>query len=116
MSKIKLSFYGLLIGIINALFGSGGGIIAVSILNKLYGNRKKAQATAVSIILPLSLITAYFYLSKGYLSVKDAFPYIVPGFFGAVLGGKILKNTSSNILRIIFSLVMLWAGVRLIIK
>lgn len=34
MKKIKLLFSGLMIGFINALFGAGGGIIAVALLKK----------------------------------------------------------------------------------
>lgn len=116
MSKLKLCLYGVLIGLINTLFGAGGGIIAVSILNKQYKNQKKSQATAVAIILPLTVITAIRYLKSGYMTISESIPYIIPGFFGAIAGSKILKKTNNKLLKVLFSIIMLWAGVRLIIK
>lgn len=116
MSKIKLMFTGLTIGFINALFGAGGGIIAVALLKKKYGNQKRAQATAVAVILPITVITAIRYMSLGYMTLAEAVPYILPGFIGAVAGSKLLKKANNKILKILFSFIMLWAGVRLIIK
>lgn len=116
MSKIKLCLYGITVGIINSLFGAGGGLIVVSAIRKITGDQKKAQASAVCIILPLSVITASVYIIKGYVSLYEALPYIFPGFIGAVFGSKLLKNMKSNVLQIVFSIVMLWAGVKLITK
>ena len=116
MTKFKLCIYGLLTGIINALFGAGGGIITVAVLKKTYNNQKKAQATAVAVILPMTILTAIRYLSLGYMSYSDALPYIIPGFFGAIVGSILLKKTNNKILKVIFALIMLWAGMRLIFK
>ena len=116
MTKIKLYFFGLLTGIINALFGAGGGIIAVAVLKKQYGNQKKAQATAIAVILPITIITAIRYLKLGYMTIYDSLPYVVPGFVGAILGSFFLKKTNNNILRAGFAFIMLWAGMRLIFK
>lgn len=54
---LKLIGIGFLTGIINGLFGSGGGTIIVPALVFLIGMEDfKAHATAISIILPLSII------------------------------------------------------------
>lgn len=116
MKKIKLLFSGLMIGFINALFGAGGGIIAVALLKKEYNDQKKAQATAVSVILPITVITAIRYITLGYMTFKEALPYILPGFLGAIVGSKILKKANNKLLKTLFSCIMLWAGVRLILK
>ncbi|MGN0468331.1 MAG: sulfite exporter TauE/SafE family protein [Acutalibacteraceae bacterium] len=114
--KKRLWLYGILIGFINALFGAGGGMIAVPILKKSGLEQKKAQATTICIILPLTLITSAIYLIKGYVSFSDAVPFIIPGFVGAVIGSTVFKKLSNNFLSKIFALFMIWAGIRLILK
>lgn len=113
-NKTKMYLYGISIGFINALLGAGGGMIAVPILKNLGASQKKAQATALCIILPLSLVTSVIYLLKGYITFNDAVPYIIPGFFGAILGSSLLSRISNNILKKIFAVFMLWAGIRMI--
>ncbi|MBQ8029268.1 MAG: sulfite exporter TauE/SafE family protein [Clostridia bacterium] len=114
--KKKLCFFGLLTGLINAAFGAGGGIVCVSLLKKMGIEQKRAQATTVCVILPLTVITSTFYLLKGYLSLSDSFIYILPGFFGSVLGSLILKKINNDFLGKLFSLFMIWAGLRMIFR
>ncbi len=57
-NKVKLLSIGIITGFINGLFGSGGGTIVVPALIFLLGmDDHKAHATAISIILPLSIIS-----------------------------------------------------------
>ncbi|MGN1417857.1 MAG: sulfite exporter TauE/SafE family protein [Acutalibacteraceae bacterium] len=114
--KKKLWIYGILIGFINALFGAGGGMIAVPMLKKCGLEQKKAQATTICIILPLTFVTSAIYLLKGYVSFSDAVPFIIPGFFGAVFGSTVFKKLNNSFLSKIFALFMIWAGIRLILK
>lgn len=114
--KKKMWIYGVLIGFINSLFGAGGGMIAVPLLKNLGLDQKKAQATTICIILPLSVVTSAIYLLKGYVTFSDALPFIIPGFFGAIIGTVLLKKINNKILKNIFAIFMLWAGLRLIMK
>lgn len=116
MKKLKLTAGGFLVGIINALFGAGGGMIAVPLLTKNGLSQKEAQATAVCVILPLTVITSVIYLIKGNLDIMSAVPYMLPGLFGAAAGPFILKKIPDKILRKFFALFMIWAGVRLLTK
>ena len=51
--KKKALLWGVPIGFINGFFASGGGIIAVLILQKFFSlEEKKAHATSIMIILP----------------------------------------------------------------
>lgn len=116
MKKIKLIVGGAAVGVINALFGAGGGMIAVPLLAKNGLSQKEAQATAVSVILPLAIISGGVYLFRDELSLMTAVPYIIPGMFGAVLGALILKRLPDRILKKIFALFMIWAGIRMVMK
>lgn len=116
MKKFKLVISGFFVGVINALFGAGGGMIAVPVLISKGLNQKQAQATAVSVILPLTLISAIVYYFSGNLNLSAAIPYIPLGFLGAILGSFALKKVPDKYLRKAFAIFMIWAGVRLILK
>lgn len=110
----KLCIFGILIGFINALFGAGGGMIAVPLLKNAGCEQKTAQATALCIILPLTLITSCIYLLNGFVKISDAIAFIIPGFFGAILGSGIFQKFSNSILKKAFAVFMLWAGIKMI--
>lgn len=116
MKKIKLIAGGFLVGVINSLFGAGGGMIAVPLLTSHGLSQKEAQATAVSVILPLTVITTIIYFIQGNLNISEAVPYILPGIIGAVIGSFVLKMLPDKVLKKIFALFMIWAGARMIFK
>ena len=53
---------------------------------------KKAFATSISIIAPLCLVSIAIYAIKGNLSVPTALPYLLGGFFGGLIGGKLFRK------------------------
>ncbi len=103
-------------GFINALLGAGGGMLAVPILSGLGLDRRKAHANSVAVIMPLSIISASFYLGSGNVSFKDALPYLPTGLLGALAGTWLLNKLNENLLRKTFAIFMIWAGVRLIFR
>lgn len=118
MKKEKLTFSlgGIAVGLINGLLGSGGGMIAVPLLRKKGFDQRTAQSNAIAIILPVSLVSIVFYLIKGNLPVLDTAPFAVTGAVGTLLGTFLLKKISNKWLSVIFSLFMVYAGVRLLFK
>ena len=65
LKKILSIILGLACGLINGFLGSGGGIIAVQSMEKLGKDSKKSHATALLVILPLSIISAFVYYRNG---------------------------------------------------
>ena len=49
-------------GVINGLLGAGGGMVVVPLLSALGVRGKKSHATALMVIVPLSLVSAILYL------------------------------------------------------
>lgn len=107
---------GFAVGVINGLLGAGGGMIAVPILKKMGLEQKQAHANAVAVILPISIISAIFYVNRDYVKISDAFAYIPTGLLGAVIGAYILKKISPVWLKRIFGIFMVYAGIRLLLK
>ena len=115
--KIKLVFIGLVAGLINGLFGSGGGTIVVPALVFLMGvNDYKAHATAISIILPLSIISTIVYFANDSIPFKIVIPVTIGGVFGSFIGAKLLNRIPINILRKIFGSVIIYTAIRMIWK
>lgn len=114
-SKIKLLLIGLIIGLVNGLFGSGGGTIAVPALVFMLGlDQHKAHATAISIIFPLSLISSFLYFRHGVLNLKIAAIVTLGGIIGSYIGAKNLTKVPSNVLRKVFGVFMIIAAIRMI--
>lgn len=112
-NKISTSIGGLATGFFNGLLGAGGGMIAVPLLSRRL-EQKKAHATCVAVILPICVASAVGYLFRGAVKLGDVVPYVVWGLAGSVIGTLLLKKLSNNVLRKIFAVFMLWAGIRLI--
>lgn len=104
------------IGLINSLFGAGGGIIAVPMLKRQNLTQKEAQASAISIILPLSIISAVVYHYLGYYKLNDAIGYIPFGIVGTLIGTVIMKKISDKILRKTFALFMIYTGINMLMR
>ena len=114
---IKLIGIGLITGIINGLFGSGGGILVVPSLVFLLGVEDyKAHATAISIILPLSIISTFIYFKNNIIKFDIALIITLGGVLGSFIGAKILKKIPISILRKIFGIVIIITALRMIIK
>ncbi len=107
---------GILIGLLNGLFGAGGGIAAVALFEKNGFSRKSAHATAVSIMLFLSAVSGFLYWQRGYVSLSDVLPFLPGGVLGAALGGWLLPKIPDTWLKKIFSLFILYAAVRLFFR
>lgn len=102
-------------GLINGLLGSGGGMVAVPALEKSGAEANRAHATSVAVMLPLSAVSAAFYLWDGRASLSEALPYIPGGVVGALAGVLLLRRIKPTLLRRIFGGVAVYSGVRLLL-
>lgn len=116
MKKIKSSVLGIITGIINILVGSCGGILAVECLKTEKIDTTKSHATAIAVILPLTAISAAMYLYKGNVKLSDSYIYILPGLAGSLIGSFLLPKIPKNALRKAFSVLIIYAGIRMMLK
>lgn len=102
-------------GFINGLFGGGGGMIIVPALIYLLKKQSKmAHATAIIIILPMSIISGLFYLSFGSFNISIGIPATIGVTLGGAVGAILLKRLSAGWITALFSLVMALAGVKML--
>ena len=105
-----------LIGCINGFFGGGGGMLCVPFLEKTAGlPTKKAHATAIAVIAPITLFSACVYLFKGAAPFPQLW-YSVGGVTaGGIAGALLLKKLPSWLVGGVFALMMMAAGIKLMI-
>ena len=100
-------------GVVNGLFGGGGGIPLVLLLRKWAGLEEKAAfATCVAVILPVCFVSAGVYFLRSTLPLREALPYLAGGLIGGLIGGKLFKNVPNTWLRRIFALFLLYGAAR----
>lgn len=117
VKKIYIVLFGALIGLINGFFGGGGGMVVVPALNKLFGmEQKKAQATALFVILPISLVSTIVYMCHKSISFASGWPVIAGIVLGGIIGAMLLNKMNNKVIRGIFVFFMLLGGVGMLIK
>ncbi|MCX7842397.1 MAG: sulfite exporter TauE/SafE family protein [Clostridia bacterium] len=113
---LKYLAIGMVTGLANGLFGSGGGTIAVPAMVLILGAEEhKAHATAIAVILPLTFASAFFYISHNYVNWELTYKIVLGGVIGGYIGARLLNICPANILRKIFAVFMIFAAVRMII-
>lgn len=112
---------GILSGIVNGLLGTGGGILTVLFLSKIYAkdssySTKDIFAITLYSSVIMSMASLLFYLSSGCFSVSDSALYMLAAVPGGVLGAILLEKLSSKTMKLIFALLVVWAGISMMIK
>ena len=112
----KYAVVGVVTGLANGLFGSGGGTIAVPAMVLLLGAKEhKAHATAIAVILPLTIVSAFYYISNGFVDWDLTVRVTIGGVAGGYLGAKLLGKCPENVLRKIFGAFMIISAIRMLI-
>jgi uncharacterized membrane protein YfcA len=110
-SLLRTLFIGFVCGLVNGIFGSGGGTILVPCLVFLMGiEDHKAHATAISIILPLSLISSFIYFRYDVTDLNLAYKVAIGSVIGALVGSCLLNRVPVNALRKTFGIFMIIAA------
>lgn len=111
---LKDVIFGSIIGFLNGFLGSGGGMIAVPILEKIKKiDNKKAHATAIAVIFPLSIVSGVVYSLNFELDILTILILSGGVTVGGIVGSLLLKKLNSKAVRIIFAVLMLAAGIKM---
>ena len=105
---------GAAVGAANGLFGGGGGMLAVPILEKAGLEERCAHATAIAVIAPASLVSGIVYLCSGLVEMPLFIPAALGVLLGGLLGAKLLRILPLGAISLLFEGVMLAAGLRLL--
>ena len=113
-SKLSLGGAGCAAGAVNGIFGGGGGMIVVPLLTSV--GRKPplvAHATAILVILPVSLVSAAVYLIGGWFDAELFIAVSIGVVLGGAAGAKLLGAITPAAATVAFAVVMFAAGARM---
>lgn len=114
-NKVITALSGLTAGVCNGFFGSGGGTLIVPCMEKFLGVKThKAHATAIAVILPLSVLSGLIYFGGMAVPWQSAGLACAGSFVGGMLGARLLGRVKGRTLHLIFGILMITGGVRMI--
>jgi len=117
IKKLHILLLGVLIGGINGLLGGGGGMLVVPALTKFFGfSQKEAQATALFVILPISIASSIIYITHNSINFAQSWPVIIAIVVGGAGGALLLNKLNNKIVRIIFVALILISGVMMLFR
>lgn len=104
-------------GIASALFGIGGGIIKVPLMNLVMGvPLRVATATSNLMVGITASASAFIYFAKGEIDPYLAGPTAIGVFVGATVGSRLGHRVDLRLLRIIFVLVLGYTAFAMLMK
>lgn len=122
MKKIKfkeiiiLISVGIVGGLINGLFGAGAGLLLVPLIkwvSKL--DEKKVHATTLSCVLLMCVVSSVIFFVKKQIDYKLTLWCLIGSLFGAVIGTVLLQKFKNRVIDLIFSCLLIVAGVMMIV-
>ncbi len=116
-----LAAAGIAAGFINGLLGAGGGIVTVYALSALSKSRNEFSprdnfAMTVASVLPVSVISAVSYVTSLRADVTSAPKYLIPAVAGGIIGALFTDRLNTDLLKTIFAVLTVIAGINMILK
>lgn len=112
---IVSALVGTSVGFANGLFGSGGGTLLVPALQKFFKmETHKSHATALTVILPLSILSAFFYVKAGSIDWRVVLWITAGGVPGGFVGAMLLNRLPAKWLHRIFGAFIIAAALKMI--
>ena len=108
----KIILAGALAGLVNGLFGAGGGMILVPVLSLIGTEDSDVFPTSVSIIFPICFVSLLFSAIAAPLPFQNALPYLIGGVIGGFLVSKFSNPLPLTWLHRILGFLIIYGGIR----
>ncbi len=112
---IKKILIGLLAGTICGLFSTGGGLILVPAFMYILDKESvESRATSVFCILIMVIASSFFYYNNNYIDWNSGFLCAIGGIIGGYIGAKLLGKLPNYVLKILFTIFLIYASLRML--
>jgi hypothetical protein len=112
---VFLSLFGVLVGVLSALLGVGGGVFMVPALVLIAGfSQQEAQATSLLVIVPTAAVATWTLQKNQIGDIRLAARLAPLGILGAAAGAVVALAVSGQLLRYAFALLLMLVGTRLV--
>ena len=113
----KKILIGLIAGLVNGFFATGGGMILVpAFVYLLNMDDKKARGTSILCILPMVITSSIFYYKSNYIDWNASILCAIGGVAGGYIGAKLLKRLPQSILKVSFIIFLIYVAYTMIFK
>lgn len=112
----RLVLIGLAAGILGGGLGVGGGIVIVPLLLWAGLGRHRAHATSLAAIIFIASAGAFSFGISGEVDLVAGITVGMGGVVGSVVGATVMHRVSARALTMVFGLVLLVAGIRLVLS
>lgn len=110
---LGIALAGLGAGVVNGLFGAGGGMVLVPLLSLLTDlEDREIFPASISIILPICLVSLTVTAVTGSVAWGDALPYLIGSAAGGVAAGHWGQRIPTKWLHRGLGVMILWGGIR----
>ena len=100
-------------GLVNALFGGGGGMVLLPVLSKWGGVAPRSVfATCLASVYPMCIISATLYCLRVRPEWSVLFPCVLGGMLGGAVAGLTFEKVPVRVLKLIFAAFLLYGAVR----
>ena len=109
--------FGILTGVLSALFGVGGGLVMVPFMVLALGSDQLlAEGTSLLVIVPTAIVGVIAHTRRGYVSFKHAAFLAVGGVVGSFLGATLALKLEESVLRVILGVFLALTGVSTVVQ
>lgn len=107
-----LALSGAVSGFLSGLLGAGGGMVALFALTQLRSEDDPRDRFAATIcaVLPMTLVSAVFYLVRGSFVFVDTLPYLLPSVIGGLAGAYALGKLPMKWIKLTLAVILLGSG------
>lgn len=110
---LGIALAGLGAGVVNGLFGAGGGMVLVPLLSLLTDlEDREIFPASISIILPICLVSLTVTAVTGSVAWGDALPYLIGSAAGGIAAGLWGQRIPTKWLHRGLGVMILWGGIR----
>ncbi|MDT8436902.1 MAG: sulfite exporter TauE/SafE family protein [Gemmatimonadota bacterium] len=112
-ASVSLVALGVLVGALSGLLGVGGGAVMVPALALGPGFvQQLAQGTSLAAMIPSGAMGAAVHARVGHVRARAAVPLVAGIAAGSWAGGSFALGLPAPLLRAVFSVVLVWLGLR----
>ena len=114
--KVLLIGVGVFGGVINGLFGAGAGLLLVpfiELVSKL--DEKKVHATTLACVMFMCIASSIVFLINEQVDFKLTLWCFIGGLTGSIFGTFLLQKFKNKIINLIFSVLLISAGVLMVV-
>lgn len=109
------ALFGVVVGLLSALFGIGGGIAMVPFMVLLLERSQHlAEGTSLLVIIPTAIVGVIAHHKRGFVSFRLAVTLAVGGVVGAFIGARLALSLDAEALEKYFAVFLVAMGARVI--